>query len=253
MDNLSKLTLAVRDYGLFMPLAQACAKAYKEVLYYVPWEGSYPCTDKANIGVGVPGITRVYDWNDAVRRANDIAFFDVGMDSYRKAAIEEFKKPCFGGTTSIFEYNRVFFKEDILRASGLPVGKYRVIPGWDALCLYLQTNKNKHVKVNTFRGVMETFYAKDYRYAIPKLQMAEKKLGSWKNKMPFVVEDHIWGFEERKDGAVETGDDDFQLHGDLFPIGTWGFEIKDNTYVCKAVPLDEFPAPLKEIKKKLRS
>jgi len=253
MDNLSKLTLAVRDYGLFMHLAQDCAREYKEILYYVPWEGSYPTTDKANIGVGVPGLTRVYDWHEAVRQADEVALFDVGMDSIRQSVIKEFKKPCMGGTASIMEYNRIYFKEECLRKMGLPVIPYKVIIGWDALCLHLKSNPNKHVKVNTFRGVLETFHAKDYKFAIPKLEMAAKKLGSWKNKMPFIVEDHVPGFQEQADGAVETGDDDFKLHGDPLSIGTWGFEIKDNTYVCKVDDLDNFPTPLKEIRKKLNS
>jgi len=239
MIDLSKKKVLIYGYGLFECfLAMRMARDFKEVMLYTPWKGSYPLPTKNLIGTGLPGVTKVDDFFAEVDGSDLICFFDVGDGDLQQSLRAQGKRVLGAGTADILENDRVGFKK-VLESVGLPVGPYQVAKGMDALHAALKAEKDKWVKVSKYRGITETFHHKDYRYTLPRLDQIATRLGAYRNEQEFMIEDPIPG--------VECGDDRFMCNGKPLPIATYGFEIKDQAYLCKAMPVEEMPVPVRQV------
>ncbi len=113
-----------------------------------------------------------------------------------------------------------------MKKLGLYVTPYKVIVGIESLREYLKAHDNVYVKCSILRGDFETFHALNYRFAEPKLDEIEYKLGAMKHIKEFIV-------EEAYDEAVETGCDLYTVDG-KYPTATLaGIEVKDLGYIGK--------------------
>lgn len=234
MEDLSRLSVLVYDYGVFMPVAMRLAEAYGEVFYFCPWEGTYPTRDRLTIGEGVPGLTRVASFEEYEDRADLIVFPDVGMAG-KQAGLRERGKAVFGtGYAAELEQDRLLFK-DVLKKQKLPVGPFKVFQGIDALADFLKSHDKQllFVKVSTFRGNCETARFDSYLAFIPTLDRWAKSLGGFRQQQEFIVEFPIDG--------QEGGSDFFLSDGEYLPIGTYGYEVKDHGYIAKMMPLAKMP------------
>jgi phosphoribosylamine-glycine ligase len=118
-----------------------------------------------------------------------------------------------------------------------------VIKGLDELRETLKKFKDKYVKLNTFRGDIESFPDKDFKYVEPLLNKLAVKLGPFAEDIDFIVEDRIKG--------IEPGIDAILYKGKVVSPTMAGFEVKGAGYIAKVMNYEEVPEPLKLVSDKL--
>lgn len=224
LKDKSEVTAICIDNGLFVELALRLSRDYKKVYYCVPgWTSGFPRMHEAWVGMGLDGITVVDDfW--PVYDEIDLWFFpDVyfgGMQLYLEG---QGKKVWGARMGEEMELNRDAMKKHMANL-GLPVNPWRKIKGIDKLREYLKQHGKKWVKINKWRGMMESFFSKDYKSIEPKLDEVEYALGAFKHIMEFIVEDDL-------PDCVEVGIDAYTIDGKFPKKLLTGIEIKDKGFV----------------------
>ena len=234
-----KLTYLVYDGGLYPHIAEALSNDGKNTVYYhTPWDTKDAHYKDYIVGKGFKHLQKVLYPEDYWERADCIVFFDsVGNSLCNQLRKIYPDKSIWGaGLGSRLENDRVLLKEWCTELK-LPVNKYSVIKGLDKLREHLKTNKDKYIKVNIFRGDMESFYSPDYDNAESILDELAVTLGSDKNDYEFIVEDKI-------DTEVEAGADVFFNGAEFLSPMFCGYELHKNLYVAHVC--DELPSPLME-------
>lgn len=244
MTDLSDKTIFVRDYGLFASWAPKLAEYFGRVLYYCPFKSAFPRSQQFVIGTGFDNVERVTNFWDHVEEA-DIFFFPDVYDGDLQVHLREMGFPVWGaGKAEELELLRwqtkLFLKKDLK----LPVQPVEQIIGVEALRSFLKENDNKYVKISMLRGDFETFHHATYNLSEPLLDDIEQKLGPFKEKKEFVVEDAI-------DNAIEVGYDGFTIDGAYPDPSIFGYEIKDVAYMGTVRPYAKLPEQVKEVNKKL--
>ena len=245
VSDLSKQSLLTVDYGYFMELAKACGgkDGFAHSIYGTNWRSYNPTPDKAYMGFGVPGIIHTEDVQDFESTADVIAFFDVGDGSTQRRLRREGKKVFGAGEAECIEMDRSVFKET-LTAAGLPQPEYIVLYGIDALSAYLKEHNDLWVKIDSkWRGIKETWYHEDWMSSEVVVDELAHCLGFIRNSFKFVVESPWPG--------VETGCDLFVSGGKYLPVGTYGFEEKNEGYLCKVVNIADMPKAVKNVNDKM--
>jgi hypothetical protein len=110
----------IYDYGTYCYLAQRLVREYSEVLYYVETASSFPTGDKKQVGVGINGVKRVYDFWATVRtldKKKDLIFFP---DCYNADLQNELKLQgyfvCGSGNSAKLETDRLLFRQELIKA-----------------------------------------------------------------------------------------------------------------------------------------
>lgn len=234
----------VIDDGVLTELALGLAKDGNKVKLYTNWPSSQPMWEEYAAGMGFTGVEKVmyfednFDWSDCVIN------FDVGCNDRIAFLRKHFpNKSIFGsGHGEKFENNRWGFKK-ILKECGLRVGRAERVIGITQLINALKEKKNVFVKIDVFRGLIESFYAKDYPSVSLLIDQITQSLGPFKETFPFIIEDAI-------PAKVEVGYDGFFNGQDyVYPCLT-GIEMSKNGYIAKVS--DEMALPIKESMDKLK-
>jgi len=236
-------TAIVYDHGLYTCLAKRLAEDYAKVYYYVAQESPYPVSDLAQIGVGIDGIERVYDFHKLRSTADKnntvFCFFDI----YNADLQENLRRDgyvVFGaGKSEVFETNRVFFRENLKRLK-MPVADYVVIKGVSATMKHLDDKQDKYIKTGWFRGDFESYHFVNMAHAVTWFDDIRYRLGMRAELIDFLIEDAIEG--------IEVGCDGFRLDGQMAPYSSWGYELKNKAYVCTAP--ETLPTILNNVNKK---
>ncbi len=235
------ITYLVFDCGLYCSQANALAEGGKnKVYYYTPWTSKDPHYKDYIIGKGFEHLEKVLYFEDYIDRADCIVFFDVHGNSLCNYLRKLYpKKSIWGaGLGERLENDRVALKE-WCASFGLPVNKYEVIRGVVKLRSYLQKNKNKYVKINIFRGDMESFYAKEYDSVEMVLDSIEDALGPHKEEYDFIVEEAV-------ETEVEIGVDTI-FNGTDYIGGFCGYELHKNLYMAHVWnDLSDLPSSMEE-------
>lgn len=238
MDYKNKSVLFY-DYGLCVEYASRLSRDFGQVFYYSQWEASFPKSNLALVGEGMEGITRVLNFWDYVDKADLICCFDT----YCGDIVEFLRKRgyrVFGaGRAEIIENNR-WQSRQLQEKLGLPTQHTVKLTGIEKLIDYLKTHKKMWVKINTFRGDIETFWHEDYDETeaqfLGKLMV---ETGAKGKVLEFVVEEELDGLEPGYDGWV--------VDGKYPPITMWGFEKKGTGYIGKVQTDSSLPPVLKNI------
>ena len=232
----------VYDFGLYMTQANALADGGKNrVKYFTPWAGRDPHYKDYIIGKGFEYLEKELYFEPWKKWADVIVFFDVSGNSICHDLREQYgdKKSIWGcGKAELLENDRVLFKE-WCKELGLDVNKYVVVKGVTELKKELKkSNGNRYVKVQIFRGDVETFFCEDYDSGESIIdQEIIPHLGVDKEDFEFIVEEPI-------DKVAEPGADIFfNKHGVLG--GFYGYEVDKALYIGKRID-DELPEPLQE-------
>jgi len=239
----NKKSFLIWDFGLCTEVAVRIAREGHKVYYFVPWQDAFPKSTKAIIGEGMEGVERVLNFFDYIDKVDYICFFDThtaDLASFLRSKGYKVFAPFRG---EILELDRIRMKK-VQKVLGLPTQKWKEIKGLDNLREYLKKTKDKWVKLNIFRGDIETFYHKDFTSS--EAQYFEKlgyELGPKRNKVNFLIEDKI--------GEVEPGFDGLVVDGNYLSPCMYGYELKGAGYIGKIVPYKELPKPLKEVNDKL--
>ncbi len=231
----------VGDLGLFVSQASALSDNGKnEVIYTTNWASAYPKFENFAIGKNFDYLRKELRFWDWVDWADCIVFMDVHQGDIVSYLRKKYpNKSIFGaGEGSKLEEDRWLLKKT-LKEIGLPLHKAVKIIGITNLKKYLKDNPNVYVKMNIFRGDMESFHAKDVERAELRLDKLALLYGPLKEECVFVVEDPI-------DTEVEIGFDCL-FNGTNFGDKCFlGYEYHKNLYVAKVTNVKDMPVPLKE-------
>jgi hypothetical protein len=240
-----KLNVLIYDFGLFFEHARCVAAQGHTVRYFTPFFGAYPKFEQYAPGLGFEdeGIEKVMTFFDNVEWADLICFFDVGTgdiaDYLRKQNPD---KAIFGSGLKgdRLENNREFTRM-IQEKIGLPVQESEVVKGIPALREYLKKHPQKYVKLDIFRGDMDSFEAKSYYQVEGYLDQLEVALGPFNEIYNFLVEDKIDG--------EEPGFDLYYSSKQWLKPMLWGIEQSKESYV--GVYVNNLPKPLAIVADKL--
>lgn len=234
------MKILVFDTGLYIHQTLALSEDGHEVRLYTPIICKDPHYRDYAIGEGIKGIDKVLYFEESIEWADCIVFWDVSGNSYCNYLRKMYpNKSIWGaGLGEKLENDRVLLKEWCAEF-GLPVNKYEVVRGVTRLKDVLKNSDGKkYVKINIFRGDMESFYASDYASAESIIdQEVIPALGAHKEDYDFIIEDPI-------ETDVECGADIF-FNGKDMVGGFYGYEVSKGLYIGKRIE-NELPNPLKE-------
>ena len=231
----------VYDFGLYVHQAEALADGGKNrVKYYTPWPGREPHYKDYCIGKNFGHLEKELYFEKFIDWADAIIFFDVSGNSYCDFLRKKYpEKSVFGcGLGEQLENDRVLLKEWCAEFD-LQVSKYEVVKGVTKLKeLLKKTNGGKYVKMNIFRGDMESFLAPDFATADSIIdQEVVPHLGMHKEDYDFVVEDLI-------DTDVEIGFDGFFNGKNYIQPYFVGYEYSKGLYIAHVT--DKLPIAIQE-------
>ncbi len=242
MSDVSDKTVMVVDNGLFCEMAVRLARDFGKVYYFCPWVDAFPRMNKAMIGHGLEGIEVVDDiFGPHFDDISVFAFPDVYFGELQVWLESEGRLVWGARMGEEMELERDSMKE-LMKDIGLPVGPWSKVKGMDALREYLKANPKQYVKVNKWRGLMETFYAKDYKSVEPKLDEVEYNLGEFKKIIDFIVEKDLTD-------KVEIGVDGYTVDGKFPSKLLAGIEVKDRGYIGVFKDYSDLPKEMTDFDK----
>lgn len=236
------MKLLIYDHGLCTEIAVTLARAGHTVAYHSPaYSRAFPKSAEAKIGYGLEGVERVDNFWQAVDRADMV----ICPDTFSADIVYELRKrgkPYFGaGDAEVLEHDRAEMKT-LQKRLGLPVGPYKVIHGIEALADYLKSHDDVWVKINQFRGDIETFHHETWDSS--QAQFIGRMMidfGANAPNIEFLVEQPIEG--------IEVGFDGFCIDGEYPMPCLVGYEAKDEGYL--GATCNELPKPLSLVNEKL--
>lgn len=230
--DLSEKTALIYDRGLYLYIAEKLAKSFKQVMYFIPSSDAYPCSNLHNIGTGITGVKRIYDFWSNVDKADIIVFPDA-YDGTLQQFLRDKGYKVFGcGLGEKPETDKIFFM-DKLEELKLPLPKTYLAEGIDDACNYLEREGGPKWLKGMTRGDFETKKYTSMHHFKPFVDDLKRKLGKRVNKMELLIQNPI-------DAEIEVGYDGFMLNGEYSGNCLVGYEIKDKCYVAtvKEQPCD---------------
>ena len=243
MPDLSKQTVLIYDAsGSYTHVGEAIAPHVKQVLYYSFWEHAFPRSRDTLPGMGLDGIERVWDFDDAVPQADCVVFTDVGRAGLQQRLRDDGIPVWGAGIGCRLEQDRVALK-NVLKECGLPVAPWQLVRGLDALRAVLKETEDRWIKFSYFRSDLESFHHLSYFASQVWLDDLGVRLGPYQTEAEFIVEEPIEGH------ACEVGIDGFLVNGELLTPCMWGYEVKDAACIDTTA---DMPPRLYECYTKLR-
>lgn len=239
MKDISEIVSCVVDYGTFIDLAECMATRVKESLYYSPFEAEYLDVKQCVTADGVKSFSRIDEFMDpdVFEKIDLFIFPDIGYGGLQRY-LRSVGKAVWGsmGASDLELYRTKFIHT--LKEVGLPYVESKRIVGLSALADYLSTTTNKHVKINRYRGNMETWRHQDFKHSQRKLEELSMEFGPLKDYVIFVVQDDI-------PDAREIGYDGWTIDGEFPDIAYQGYEKKNQLYLGSRLKYADLPEPVK--------
>jgi hypothetical protein len=235
---MNNRTVLVYDNGLHVELARHLGKSFDRVLYYSPWKMAFPRSASVLVGSGIEGVERVNDFWDVMKEVDLFVFPDLYEGDLQEYLREEGKDVWGSGRSQIYELDRWKMRE-LQKELGMPTPKTRLIKGLEKLITLVEKEEDLYIKINTFRGDMETFHHVKYELSKPWLDELAFFLGPRQYTIEFIVENGVEG--------VETGWDGYLINGKLPPVCSYGYEIKDAGFVGRVTTQEDIPPGLVEV------
>lgn len=245
LKSVEDVVACVVDYGTFTALAEKLAETYSKVYYHCPVEKEYQNIVDASTGEGLPKVEKLEDFFEP-EIFNEIDLFifpDIGYGGVQKY-LRSVDKAVWGNMgADELELQRDMFL-DVLKEIGLPTVKSVVLQGLTALSEHLKKVKNKWIKINTFRGNMETWHHTDYAHSSRRLESMAVIFGGAKEQVTFVVQDEI-------ESDMELGYDGWSIDG-KFPAQSFqGYEKKNELYLGSLLRNKELPKEIQYVNEKM--
>lgn len=239
--NLSNKNVLILDHGLYTYIAQKLSEKFGKVWYYVPIAEPYPKSSKSQIGAGVPGLERIYNFWKYLDQADIVVFMDI-YDGDLQHFLRMQGYTVFGsGLSEKMETDKVFFKQ-MLHTFGLPVVPTFRAEGLDELESHLKGKTDKWLKTSYYRGDFETFHHRSMAHTTPWVDDLRARIGQRAKDIEVLVEDPI-------ESACEIGYDGFCMNGEFPQNPAIGYEVKDEGIIEKIVPV--LPSILQGVNDKL--
>ena len=243
------MNFLVKDALIYADIANGLADGGKNnVTYCTNWATGYPVFKDFAVGLDFEYLNKkdkhnnpLLFWDEVLKGNWDcVANFDVHSQD-EIVAIRKFfpDKSVWGsGRGEKIEADRIFLKQ-LIEAVGLPVNPYKIVKGITALKEYIKSNPKKYVKLNIFRGDVESFFAKDLEYNRADFLRTEQSLGPKAEDTMFICEEPI-------ETDVEIGFDGFFNGVNYGEKCFCGIEYHKNLYIAKVMEHDELPTPIYE-------
>lgn len=243
--SVQEATVCVVDYGSFICLAEKLAESFKKTYYYTPTSQEYYSITDLVKADGLENVERVHDiFEPEFLDSVDLFVFpDIGYGGLQQH-LRSIGKPVWGsmGADKLEILRTQFLKT--LKELDLPVIHTEEIRGLSELREHLETVENKWIKVNKYRGNMETWHHVDIEHSRQYLDKLATEFGGLQETITFVVQDFIAT-------DVETGYDGWCVDGEFPEESYQGYEKKDELYLGSLLSKDELPKEVRLINEAL--
>lgn len=244
--EISDLTVAVIDHGVYFPVAQRLARDCKRVLYQCPDGDAFETFAKASRGDGHADVEHCSDfW--LIKNEIDLFVFPDCDDAGEQKELRDQGFPVWGsGSADSQEKLRgVWLKtcQDL----GLPMPKTHVIVGLTNLRLFFQEHEGEqfHVKISRYRGDMETWKAQEKHQINNKLDVLSLKFGPFQERITFYVQEPV-----KTD--IEGGADTYFCAGQYPNKVILGYEKKGESYFATWKQREEMPPEIWKVSEAIR-
>lgn len=235
MKPASEVTACICDYGTFLSVADKLAESYARCYYHSPFETEYQDVRDCIIGTGLEKVRRLDDMLDPATLAEiDLFIFpDIGFGGLQKH-LRSLGKAVWGhmGATEL-ELYRTYFLE-VIEQAGLPIIHSETIVGVTALAKHLKEHDDLWIKINRFRGNMETWHHDTYVSSVRMLDSLAVIFGGVKEEIVFVVQDKIAS-------DMEIGYDGWCIDGQYPARSFQGYEKKNQLYLGSLLEAADLP------------
>ena len=244
MKDIHDVVCCTIDYGTFLSVAEKLGETCKTSYYHSPFQTEYQDVRNCVKGGGLDLVQRLDEFldPDVLDTIDLFVFPDIGFGGLQRH-LRSIGKAVWGhmGADSLELFRTKFL--DVLEEVGLPIAPSERIVGLSALAEYLKKNDKKWVKINRFRGNMETWHHKDYAHSQRTLDGLAVIFGGAKEQIVFVVQDEI-------ESDVECGYDlPWCIDGE-FPVQSFqGYEKKNELYLGSVIADAELPDEIKVVNK----
>lgn len=224
MKPLSESSILVFGNGYEAEIAAALSLEVKNLYYYTPWQKAQPEYRTFAHGHGMDKVVKVLHPFDYIDKVDLIVFLDLGWGDLA-AFLRAKGYTVFGaGKGERLEEKRYDFRK-IQQKLGLPTQTTKQVKGVTGLREHLTNSPKQYVKLDVFRGDIESFYAPDYDSVEMIVDEIETAFGPLKDSYDFLCESPI-------DTDMETGIDTFYSapFGWVHPT-MWGVEWRKNAYL----------------------
>lgn len=246
MSDLNQIKCLVVDNGGFTYLAERLARDFGKVSYSRPLGEEFPKAYQMLIGKGMDDV-ELLAWQEAEKQLADQKFDLVVFPDVHSYGIQyRLRKqgvPVWGmGEAEHIETDR-WLLGDVMEQCDLARNERELIKGVEDLGRYLRGVKNRYVKVNRYRGDMESYHHENWFTTEPWFNELKNNLGVVGSEFEFVVEEPIDG--------IEVGFDGWCIDGKFPDPCLWGFEVKDLGYIGRVTPYSMLPKSCIEVNEKL--
>lgn len=245
MKDVSQIKACVVDYGYFIELASRLAIDLDTVFYHAPTDSEFQEVKTSVQGDGIEGVERIREFltPEIISETDLFIFPDIGYAGVQRY-LRSIGKAVWGSFRATeYEIYRTKFI-DLLKEVNLPVVKSQKIIGLSNLKKHLADCENKWIKVDRFRGNMETWKHIDFERSENKLDELAIEFGAVKEHIVFVVQDNL-------KSDVEAGYDGWTIDGQFPQKCFHGFEEKNELYLASQVEYENLPQQILEVNEAL--
>lgn len=242
--NLKNKVACVYDFGLFVDVAVKLAESFKTVYYFTDWQDDFSTWNDYKIGTGLPNVIRCEKFFDIVDQCDLFVFPDIGKGDLQEYLRGKGKLVYGSGQAEDIEIYRSKFN-DMKKQLGMNEIPTKEFDNLKDMREYLEDKSNVFIKVDSFRGNMETEKFINMKLSEPFLDKLEHEIG-------FIKDDGIRLLVESPiNDAIEIGTDLICVNGKYADKCMYGPEIKGEAYMGIFSDLDKVPQPIKEINDKM--
>lgn len=243
-DKKDVVAAVIDSGGSYISVSSRLSREYKTVYYSCPsWIDAYPKMNKAMIGEGIEGIITIENPFDVYDQVDLWVFPDCYYGSFQNWLVDQGEIVWGSRSGEELELQRDALKEHMIKL-GLPVNSFQVINEINDLRKYLQKHDDVYVKINKWRGTVETFHSKNYQLIKPEIDEIQYSLGEFGDKIEFIVETPV------RD-AIEVGFDGWTIDGVYPDTCLSGVEVKDKGYAGIVKKYDEISTLITDFNKKM--
>ena len=239
MKPVEEVTACVVDYGTFISVAEKLAETYATCFYHSPYETEYQDIRNCIKGTGLDRVIRLDEFLDSdIFDTIDLFIFpDIGFGGLQRH-LRDLGKAVWGhmGADALELYRTKFL--DVLDDIGLPYIHSEKITGLTKLAAYLKKHDNKWIKIDRYRGNMDTWHHGNYLTSERKIDSMAVTFGGAKEKISFVVQDDI-------ESDMEIGYDGWSIDGEFPAYSFSGYEKKNELYLGSLLSARDLPEEIK--------
>ena len=205
----------VYDTGLALDHALRLGRSGR-CYYFVEYRTRYPRIEDYITGYGFDSIVKILDWGEVLDMVDTILMVDVGFGALNQI-LRKAGKYVFGSSPKgdMLELDRVYMIK-VMRELGINTPNVQIFTGVDNLLDHVVDGKKQFLKLNIFRGNLETCPVYSRKEA--RVYLEQANFGAVESELQFLLTDPVEG--------VEIGVDCFFNGKEFIRPYNWGNEVK---------------------------